>query len=111
MTLKNQRSHLTLTLILATLWPTFLTAAENLPNGGACYSKDEVTKISHAIVDLKNCETKAGLQKEFIEQKMSDFSAASGTRWWQEPTVVVGGVVVGFCVGATLTAVLMSAKK
>jgi len=47
-------------------------------------------------------------RKEFIDQKMADFSAASGTRWWQEPTVVVGGVVVGFCLGATLTAILIS---
>ena len=103
----NQKSVLALALILATLLTSTLKAAEKLPNGGAAYSKEEVQKIAKTIVDLQNCERESALQKQFIDQKMAETHEPS---WWQEPSVVIGGVVVGFSLGVAITALVIKSK-
>ena len=89
-------------LILATLSTNICKASDRLPNGGACYSKDEIDGLAETIQDLQACRLENTLRKQFIDEKMTDFASASSPKWWQSPTVVVGGVVVGFSVGVAV---------
>jgi hypothetical protein len=92
------------------LWNSTLKAAEKLPDGGACYTKDEVTKLADTINAYHVCESEARLQREYIDKSMADFASAGSVRWWQDPTVIVSGVVVSFSVGALAAGLMLRSK-
>lgn len=70
-----------------------------------CYADEDVSKIAGAIRALDVCEETLRLREQFIEtQKLEALPAAL---WWQEPTVIVGGLAVSFTVGSLVTLYLV----
>ena len=94
-------------LILATLLSGTSKASEKTPDGGVCYTKDEIDELADSIQRYEACKIDNEMRRQFIEQKMDDFAAASSPLWWQNPTVVVGGVVVGFSMGVLIGVLAM----
>jgi hypothetical protein len=55
-------------------------------------------QLSTAVTDLQVCQRSLKLREDFItDQKMAGPPPESA--WWQEPTFVVGGVVVSLSFG------------
>ena len=85
------------------------TPAEILPVG--CYTFPQRQKISRAIVDLEKCKIDLAERNILVNQRLLTFNGTPDIAWWQEPTAVVGGVVVGVAVGGILGALVLGGGK
>lgn len=78
--------------------------AESTPNDaaepGACYDAAQVQQIALGLHELEVCQKTLALREKFIES--AKLITTPETAWWQEPTVVVGGVVVSLSVGLAI---------
>lgn len=87
-------------------WTTTCVLAAFLPATARaeCYSTDEVAELARTIKALDQCVGALEIREHFIaEQKLSPVPESA---WWQEPTVIVSGVVVSFSVGLLIGAVV-----
>lgn len=74
------------------------TAKAETPKGeGGCLDELQMRQVAIGLHELEVCKKTLALREQFIET--IKISATPETAWWQEPTVVVGGVVVGLAVG------------
>lgn len=70
--------------------------------GCRCYAPEQLRKIADGLVELQTCRVDLAAKNQLIEERLKNGPAAAEPAWWQSPTVVVGGVVVSFAVGAGL---------
>lgn len=68
-----------------------------------CYKKESIDKIARAIVDLKLCQYSLKEREEYIKERYNTFNSSHGEAWWQQPEIVISGVVISFSLGALLT--------
>lgn len=74
-----------------------------------CYTEAEVAKIASAITSLTKCENELFLRKTFIDETITAQEPPKQTAWWQEPSVIAGGLVISFSTGLLVS--LLIAKK
>jgi len=74
-----------------------------------CLDSRDQTKISKAIKDLLKCQIDLDAKNKLIDERLITYQNTPTTTWWQEPSVIVGGVTVSFCLGA-LVAYSMTRK-
>ena len=67
-----------------------------------CYTPGERDKIAEAIKDLNYCKMRLRAKDKLVYQRLQTFDGAESLHWWQEPSAVIGGVVVSFSVGALI---------
>lgn len=72
-----------------------------------CYSPAEVDRIAQAITDLTKCENELFMRRAFIDEAITAQEPPKQSAWWQEPQMVVGGLVVSFSAGL-IAAILLS---
>jgi hypothetical protein len=102
--------------ILATLLATSLlsqtarsetacqTPAEFTEAGCQCYDKLQLEKIASAITELKTCRIAVEEQQKLIQERLVHAPAeAPEETWWQEPRVVIGGLVVTVALSSLIT--------
>lgn len=95
----------TLTVLLGITFlnsPAF-SQTKIFPEPSVCYSFVEREKIADAIVSLEKCRVEVAEQDWLIRERLTKFDNANGPSFWQDPSFVVGGVLVSFSVGAILT--------
>lgn len=63
-----------------------------------CYSQAEVDKIAQAITNLQVCENELFLRRAFIEKTVTA-QEPPHLAWFQEPQMIVGGLVISFSAG------------
>lgn len=79
--------------------------------GCRCYEPAALTKIAGAITDLKKCQFDLGEKDKLIANRLENPTVdRPHTAWWQEPSVVLGGVVLTASV-ATLGTLWVVHKK
>lgn len=78
--------------------------------GCRCYNKQEREKIAQAIVDLKKCQFALDEKERLIEKRFMTFDAQHGIAWWQEPTVIVSGIVISASVASIVTVLVIDRK-
>ena len=61
-----------------------------------CFSAEDMSKISTGLKELKVCRELLKNAQAFIETRQ----LKAPVQWWQEPTVVVSGVVISLSLGA-----------
>lgn len=54
-------------------------------------------ELNRALVNAEVCDEKLAIMRERVEHPVA---LAPEIRWWQEPQVIVSGVVVSFSFGA-----------
>jgi hypothetical protein len=69
-----------------------------------CLTEQETAILAQAIRDLDTCKQTLVLREKFIETEMP---RPIPIAVWQEPYVIVGGVVVSFGLGLVLGAALL----
>ena len=84
------------------LWPTSLLAQSK------CYSPAEVDKIAQAITELQKCENELFMRRAFIDEAITAQEPPKQLAWFQEPQMIVGGLVVSFSAGLL---VMLAAQK
>jgi hypothetical protein len=99
-------SRLILSFLIFLNQTTILLAEENKPH---CYSDKELIKLSKAITLYKQCRVELAEKDILINTKLKKYDAAPA--FWQEPSFVVGGIVVSAAVGAGVTWYLLRDKK
>ena len=67
-----------------------------------CYNQEDRRKIAETIINLRKCIIETDQQKILIHERLQTFDGAESIKWWQEPTTVVGGVVVSFSIGTLI---------
>lgn len=83
----------------------FLSLGISSTSKAECYTTGEVEKLAKAIVDLQNCSMALIEKDELIQVKLAKYDATIA--WWQEPSVVVGGLVVSASIATIATVFLL----
>lgn len=84
-------------------------AVDSSPLTSKCYGGTDLYKLSKAITDLQKCQVELIEKNKVIDEKLTKFdAAAAGPQFWQEPSFVVGGVVISFAVGSLVTAYVIN---
>lgn len=75
----------------------------------ACYSASEVHDLAGAVKDLGACRAELAARERFIEEQR--LSAQPLAAWWQEPSMVVGGIVISAALAASVTAFVVLSTR
>jgi hypothetical protein len=67
--------------------------------GCRCFTYEEVIKLGKGLTDRKKCRAEMAEKDLFIEEHML---SGQDTEFWQEPEIIIGGVVVSFSAGAII---------
>jgi hypothetical protein len=73
------------------------------PETSVCYSYADREKIADTIVQLEKCRVEVAEQDWLIRERLTTFGNANEPSFWQDPSFVVGGMLVSFSMGAILT--------
>jgi len=74
-----------------------------------CFTLEERRKIGQAITDLAKCKVEVAQKDQLIKDNMLQFDKLNqGPAFWQEPSFVFGGMLVGVSVGGLITFLVMS---
>lgn len=73
-----------------------------------CYDQAQLAVIAKGLNDLELCRKTLALREQFIEE--AKINPPPESAWWQEPQMVVGGVVISFAVGSIVGALVMAKK-
>jgi hypothetical protein len=65
-----------------------------------CYTRPQITKIYEGLRELDKCQATVMLKADFITSSSKNYEPLA---WWQEPTFVVGGIIVSASLAAMLT--------
>jgi len=85
------------------------TPATMLPLGCRCFSPPKLRVIANGLTDLESCRLALEAKNDLIETRlMAPVDRSRGVAWWQEPTVIIGGVVVSATVASFLTFLVMN---
>lgn len=87
-------------------------AVFNPDNGGSCcYGKAQLEKIATAIIELKTCRVNVAEKDALIAERLGDPNVyRPSTAWWQEPSMIVGGIVVSASFASFLTLYMVRKK-
>lgn len=83
--------------------PDPVTSEETL-----CLTPQQVKKAADAVRDLKHCQIDLAARQKLIHEELLASSAPSP--WWQDPSVIIGGMVLSAGVGG-LMFLLLAPKK
>jgi hypothetical protein len=75
-----------------------------------CYTEEQVGKLAVAITDLQKCQVELLGKQKLIDEKLTLQPVEAGARWWQEPQMIVGGMVVSFSIGSLLGWYIVTGK-
>jgi len=64
-----------------------------------CFSDEELSVMSEEIRDGEDCQVELELYKEFAEE---NFEKKEETSFYQEPSIIIGGVIFSLMVGSML---------
>lgn len=67
-----------------------------------CYNPEQMQKLAEGLTDLKKCKIALAEKDHLIQESLMRFDD-TGPAWWQEPSFVVGGMVVSVSVTALVT--------
>lgn len=76
-----------------------------LPEG--CYSPPQRAKIAAGLIDLQKCEVDLAVRNDLIKKHLLTLNGTPQQKFWQEPTFVWGGIVVGVAAGGIITFLAM----
>ena len=64
----------------------------------------DISILASSITELRKCQVAVQEKDKLINERLSTYNGDSAPRiaWWQEPTMVVGGVSVSFLLGSLL---------
>lgn len=62
-----------------------------------------IDEVNKALVNGEVCDEQLAIMRDRVEHPIA---LPPETRWWQEPQVIISGVVVSFSVGALIGFVL-----
>lgn len=65
-----------------------------------CYSPEQLAAIAQELQGHELCKKTLALREQFIEQ--AKLNPPPEQAWWQDPSVVMGGVVVSASVGLAI---------
>lgn len=99
-------SLLTNNLFAADLMPP---ACSGLDTGCRCFPPEDISKIAGLVKDHRKCEASL-LEKDILLQNRFIEFQASGEAWWQEPSVILGGIVVSASLATIVTVLLIKDK-
>ena len=73
-----------------------------------CYTVSQRRRLANLITDYKKCQADLTFRNELIAKELLTLDSVDpGPAFWQEPSFVFGGIVVGVAVGSLLTLVLV----
>lgn len=78
--------------------------------GCACYAPEALDTIAREMVEYRKCQVALDEKEKLIETRFVTFEANHGIAWWQEPTTIVGGLVVSASVATLATFWLVRGK-
>lgn len=71
-----------------------------------CYHPDALNLIGQQITERKKCLIELENEKSLVQTNLIN-NASQGQAWWQEPSFIVGGIVVTFTTTALITYLLV----
>ncbi len=87
------------------------TPAPMLSNGCRCFSPHKLRVIANGLTDLEACRLALEAKDNLIEARlMAPTEPFRGIAWWQEPAVIIGGVVLTASVASLLTFLVVSGQ-
>lgn len=78
--------------------------------GCRCYAPPQLKAIAGTITDLQKCEVALEERERLIQERFIKFEGQNGVAWWQEPSVVAGGVTISFSVGLVIGILVFNKK-
>jgi hypothetical protein len=70
-----------------------------------CFSDEELVQLAESVENEKICLQNIEMYKKFAEK---NFVTPAPQSWYQEPSFIVGGIVVSFVAGSILTYLVVS---
>ena len=71
-----------------------------------CYNMTQLKKLQDGLIEGKKC----AIDLEYANKKVDElqkFGKSKEPQWYQDPHVIVGGVVISFAVGGIVTWAIM----
>jgi len=80
------------------------TPAEcSIIDGCVCFAPIALDAIATEMVELRKCRIALDEKQRLINERFITFDSNHGIAWWQEPTVIAGGLVISFSLASLLT--------
>lgn len=95
-------AHVLLAISFVTSWQSARAVELHNYATADCYTEAEVEQLALGITDLEKCRIALRETNELLSKRLTMSEVERGAAWWQEPTFVWGGMVVGFSSGALL---------
>jgi len=77
-------------------------------DSSGCYTLAERRRLAGMITDFRKCQADLTFKNDLITKEMLTLDRVNpGPAFWQDPSFVFGGIVVGVAVGSILTLVLV----
>ena len=70
--------------------------------GCSCYNPIQLKKMADSIVELKKCQLTLIEKNNLLQERFIKFESA-GEAWWQEPEMIIGGIVVSASLASLIT--------
>lgn len=68
-----------------------------------CYTEEQLKKISDGIIELRKCRIELSEKNSLIDQRLIHGPGMQEFSWYQEPTVIIGGLVVTIGITSVMT--------
>lgn len=77
--------------------------AQTLSTDTLCLSPAEQDKLAKELIDLDKCRIDLKARQEIIDTRVLTYAGTPAIAWWQEPTTVVGGMVISASIASVIT--------
>jgi hypothetical protein len=82
--------------------------AEETKDDPRCFSKEELHDIAGGLRELETCNEALKMRERFIDKEIA--AGHDKTAWWQEPSFIVGGIVVSASIASLTTFLIIKSK-
>ncbi len=92
---------------------TCITVVGTVTPGCRCYGPADLAKIADAVVDLQKCQLELGEKNQLVLERLAapQVGASPHFSFWQEPSVIVGGIVISAGVASFATYWLLKSSE